>query len=86
LDRIPAKLSWHRGDALTMLRMLPSNRYDCCVTSPPYYHLRDYGHPDQIGLERDPRDYVARLVGVFHEVRRVLTAIIHHGDQWRASQ
>jgi site-specific DNA-methyltransferase (cytosine-N4-specific) len=87
LDRIPAKLSWHRGDALTMLRMLPSDRYDCCVTSPPYYHLRDYyGHPDQIGLERDPRDYVARLVGVFREVRRVLkpsgTLWLNLGDSY----
>jgi hypothetical protein len=45
---------------------------DCCVTSPPYFGLRDYGHGDQIGLEGTPDAYVASLVQVFREVRRVL--------------
>ncbi len=44
----------------------------CCVTSPPYFGLRDYGHPQQIGLQKDAAEYVDELVGVFREVRRVL--------------
>jgi len=44
----------------------------CCVTSPPYWWLRDYGAPGQLGLERTPEEYVARMVAVFREVRRVL--------------
>ena len=45
---------------------------NCCVTSPPYWGLRDYGCTGQIGLERTPEEYVAALVAVFREVRRVL--------------
>ena len=44
----------------------------CCVTSPPYFGLRDYGHPDQLGLEKTPAEYVARMVEVFRAVRDVL--------------
>src|SRR3990167_5386963 len=61
------------GDALDVLRTLPDGAARCCVTSPPYWGLRDYGVPGQLGLERTPEEYVARLVGVFREVRRVLT-------------
>lgn len=61
------------GDALTVLRTLPDESVRCCVTSPPYWGLRDYGMPSQLGLERTPEEYVARLVEVFREVRRVLT-------------
>lgn len=60
------------GDALEMLRTLPDNSVHCCVTSPPYYALRDYGVDGQIGREDTPAQYVARLTGVFSEVRRVL--------------
>lgn len=60
------------GDALTMLRTLPTGSVHCVVTSPPYYGLRDYGQDGQIGLEATPAEYVARLVEVFEEVRRVL--------------
>lgn len=60
------------GDALEMLRTLPGNSVHCCVTSPPYYALRDYGVDGQIGREDTPAQYVARLTDVFSEVRRVL--------------
>jgi len=61
-----------RGDALSILRRLPSGIADCCVTSPPYWGLRDYGVSGQLGLESTPAEYVDRLVSVFREVRRVL--------------
>ena len=60
------------GDSIEMLRTLQDNLVDCCVTSPPYYGLRDYGVDGQIGLEENPYQYVERLVNVFREVRRVL--------------
>ncbi len=61
------------GDALEVLKTLPSESVDCCVTSPPYYGLRDYGTGDrQIGLEESPYIYISKLVDVFHEVKRVL--------------
>lgn len=60
------------GDALEMLRTLPDNSVHCCVTSPPYYALRDYGVDGQIGREDTPAQYVARLTDVFSEVRRGL--------------
>jgi DNA modification methylase len=60
------------GDALTILRTLPSESVQCCVTSPPYYGLRDYGIDGQIGLEETPDEYIAKLVEAFREVRRVL--------------
>lgn len=60
------------GDALERLRELPDGAARCCVTSPPYYALRDYGVEGQIGLEDTVEEYVERLVEVFREVRRVL--------------
>jgi site-specific DNA-methyltransferase (cytosine-N4-specific) len=73
-------------------RALPllAESVQCCVTSPPYWGgLRDYGHPAQIGLERDPADYVSALVMVFREVRRVLkprgTLWLNVGDVYAAS-
>lgn len=51
---------------------LADESVNCCVTSPPYYGLRDYGSPDQIGLEPTPEDYVANMLSVFREVWRVL--------------
>ena len=62
----------HTGDSLTVLQTLSAASVQCCVTSPPYWGLRDYGHDGQIGLEETPDQYVARLVAVFAEVRRVL--------------
>ena len=60
------------GDALDVLRTLPDNSVHCCITSPPYYALRDYGVDGQIGREERPAQYVVRLTEVFSEVRRVL--------------
>ena len=61
------------GNSLEVLKSLPDNSIDCCVTSPPYYALRDYGCDGQIGLEETPEKYIERLCEVFSEVRRVLT-------------
>ena len=60
------------GDVRQVLAQLPDNTFQCCVTSPPYWGVRDYGHTHQIGAERDIKDYIKTLVGVFREVRRVL--------------
>lgn len=81
----------HFGNALSLLRQLPDNYVHCGVTSPPYYGLRDYGTLDQIGLEETPEMYVAALVAVFTEFRRVLrddgTLWLNLGDSYaRAPQ
>ncbi len=62
------------GDCRDTMRDLKAQgvRVQCCVTSPPYYGLRDYGHPGQIGLEKTPAEYVAALVEVFEGVRGLL--------------
>ncbi|MDR2902998.1 MAG: site-specific DNA-methyltransferase [Clostridiales bacterium] len=60
------------GDAVDILRTLPSKSVNCCITSPPYYGLRDYGVAGQIGREESPEMYITRLVEVFREVKRVL--------------
>lgn len=60
------------SDALSHLAMMEDNSVHCCVTSPPYYGLRDYGVEGQIGLEKTPEEYVSRLVEIFRELRRVL--------------
>lgn len=60
------------GDSLEMLKTIPGSTADCCITSPPYYGLRDYGVDGQIGLEETPEEYVQKLVAVFREVKRVL--------------
>lgn len=76
------------GDCIAGLRTLPDASVHCCVTSPPYWGLRDYGHDGQIGLEETPEAYVARLVEVFREVRRVLrddgTLWLNLGDSYNA--
>lgn len=61
------------GDSRELLRDLPSESVQCCVTSPPYWGLRDYDHPAQIGAESSPEQYVANLVEIFRGVRRVLS-------------
>ncbi len=61
------------GDALTVLRGLPSGSVRCVVTSPPYWGLRDYGIAEQIGLEGTMPQFLHRLVAIFAEVKRVLT-------------
>jgi site-specific DNA-methyltransferase (adenine-specific) len=60
------------GDALTVLRRLPDQAAQCIVTSPPYWGLRDYNIPEQIGLETTLPQYLNRLVGIFAEAKRVL--------------
>lgn len=62
----------HVGNALTVLKQLPKDSAQMCLTSPPYFWLRDYGHPDQLGLEEHPDQYVSNMVEVFSQVRRVL--------------
>lgn len=59
-------------DCLKGLRNMADNSVDCCITSPPYFGLRDYGVDGQIGLEKSPDEYVAKLTDVFREVYRVL--------------
>jgi DNA modification methylase len=76
-----------RGDA----RFLPLQDacVDCCITSPPYWGLRDYGHGDQIGMERAPEAYINALVAVFRDVRRALkdggTCWVNLGDSYVGS-
>jgi DNA modification methylase len=74
------------GDCIAGLRTLPDASVHCCVTSPPYWGLRNYGHDGQIGLEPTPEAYVARMVEVFREVRRVLrddgTLWLNLGDSY----
>ena len=78
------------GPALASLAALPAGSARCCVTSPPYWGLRDYGHDGQIGLEETPEAYVSRLVAVFAEVRRVLaddgTLWLNLGDSYGDKQ
>ncbi len=79
----------HNIDCLTGLKQLPDNSIDCCITSPPYFNLRDYGVAGQIGLEETPEAYIHRLVEVFREVRRVLkptgTLWVNIGDSYAGS-
>jgi DNA modification methylase len=76
------------GDALAVLRTLRGQSINCCVTSPPYWGLRDYGVPGQMGLEKTPEQFVTRLVEVFREVRRVLrddgTLWLNLGDSYNS--
>ena len=69
----------YTGDCLQVLKTLPDESVHCCVTSPPYYALRDYGTDGQIGREATPKEYVSRLTDVFAEVRRVLRS---DGTMW----
>ncbi len=62
----------YQGDSLEVLKTLPDCSINCCVTSPPYWGLRDYGHNGQLGLESTPEEYVSKLVAIFGEVNRVL--------------
>lgn len=76
----------YTGDALAVLKTMPSESVNMCVTSPPYYGLRDYGVDGQIGLEETPEAYIERLTDVFREVRRVLrndgTLWVNIGDSY----
>lgn len=71
-DGDPVKLDLIQGDCLTVLPTLHAGSVHCCVTSPPYWGLRDYGVDGQLGLEATPDEYVAKMIDVFRAVRRVL--------------
>lgn len=72
------------GDCIANMKTLPDESVHCVVTSPPYWGLRDYGVDGQIGLEQSPAEYLAKMVEVFREVRRVLrpdgTCWVNMGD------
>jgi DNA modification methylase len=74
------------GDCIEMMKTLPDQSVNCCVTSPPYFGLRDYGHDGQIGLEETPEAFVQKMVEVFTEVKRVLrddgTLWLNLGDSY----
>ncbi|MBH3364826.1 MULTISPECIES: DNA-methyltransferase [Pseudomonas] len=77
------------GDCIDMMRTLPDQSVHTCITSPPYFGLRDYGVDGQIGLEASPREFIDNLVAVFREVRRVLrddgTLWVNLGDSYAGS-
>ena len=77
------------GDCLESLNNLPSESINCCVTSPPYWGLRDYGVSGQIGLEESPEQYIDKMVEVFGQVNRVLrndgTLWLNLGDSYAGS-
>src|SRR4051812_16440385 len=79
----------YTGDCLEWLRQMPDNFIDCCVTSPPYYGLRNYNVAGQIGLEETPEAYVSKLMEVFHDVKRVVkkngTLWLNLGDSYNGS-
>jgi DNA modification methylase len=85
-------MSWRiiEGDCRDALATLPERSVQTCITSPPYFGLRDYGHDGQIGLEPTPDEFVQALVGVFREVRRVLradgTVWLNLGDTYAANR
>ena len=78
------------GCCLSLLGTLPENHFHTCVTSPPYFQLRDYEHPAQIGRETTPEQYISNLVCVFQKVRRTLrndgTLWVNLGDAYRDKQ
>jgi DNA modification methylase len=74
------------SDCLIGLQQLPDSLVDTCVTSPPYWGLRDYGNDQQLGMEKSPEEFVQNLVNVFREVKRVLkddgTLWLNIGDSY----
>lgn len=77
------------GDSLEVLQTLDSESIDCCVTSPPYWGLRDYGDEGQLGLETTFEEYINKLCNIFDEVKRVLklegTCWVNIGDSYAGS-
>src|SRR5512147_2078216 len=82
-------LTVYHGDAREVMASMEPESVHCVVTSPPYWGLRDYGTPGQLGLEPTPEAYVANMVAVFREVRRVLradgTLWLNLGDSYAGS-
>lgn len=79
----------YQGDCIEVLKTFPDESVDCCITSPPYWGLRDYGVDGQLGLEKTPEEYVANMVKVFGEVKRVLkkegTCWLNLGDSYASA-
>ena len=79
-------ITLYNADVLAALKGLPNESVHCAITSPPYWGLRDYKTDGQIGLEQTPEQYVAKMVEVFHEVKRVLrkdgTCWLNMGDSY----
>lgn len=77
------------GDSLEVLTRVPDNSIDMCLTSPPYFGLRDYGVEGQLGLEKTPEKYIEKMIVIFHEVKRVLkkegTFWLNMGDTYGGS-
>lgn len=88
--KIDERINLIVGDCVESMKLIEDQSVQTCITSPPYFGLRDYGHKGQIGLEQTPDEYVARLVEVFREVRRVLrddgTRWLNLGDSYAAAR
>jgi len=76
----------YTGNSIEVLKTLPEKSIDCCITSPPYWGLRDYGHNEQLGNEKHFNDFVQNLANIFDEVKRVLkdtgTCFVNLGDTY----
>jgi site-specific DNA-methyltransferase (adenine-specific) len=83
------KINTQTGNCLDILPTMDAGSVNCCVTSPPYFGLRDYGNDEQIGLEETPEAFVESMVNVFREVKRVLaddgTLWLNLGDSYAGS-
>lgn len=66
------KFKIYEGDSRLLLKNIEAESVECVITSPPYWGLRDYGHPDQIGLEPKLHDYLKQLSIIFNEIYRIL--------------
>ena len=78
------------GPALEQLKTLDSESVDCCITSPPYFGLRDYKVDGQLGLEKNPQEYIQNLMQIFDKVKRILkssgAAWINMGDSYNGNK
>ncbi|MDU0154028.1 DNA-methyltransferase [Bacillus cabrialesii] len=78
------------GNCLDVLKQLPDETFNTCVTNPPYWKLRDYGVEGQLGHEDSPEDFISKLVSVFNEVKRTLkpdgTLWVNIGDTYAANR
>ena len=76
----------YTGNSIEVLKSFPDKSIDCCITSPPYWGLRDYGHEEQLGSETHFKDFVINLANIFDEVKRVLkdtgTCFVNLGDTY----
>ena len=77
-------------ECLLGLKQIPDNSVDCCITSPPYWGLRDYGADGQLCQESDFRDFISSLIEIFDEVKRVLkptgTCFVNLGDTYNGNK